>query len=131
MADAIERIIEPYVDEDMAIRGHRNLILACAMAWNLCVMEHRDDQSNKGDLEAARADVDRLGVTVVVEALKKRKMALFPADHRFIVNTSVKPLRGGGWYLNVTSIAPEQREHDEPAPADGDPLRQPPTAEPG
>ena len=116
MADAIERIIEPYDDPDMPIQALRNLVLLCAMAWNLSVIEHFAGQSDKDDLlEEARADVDRLGATVVVEELKRRKMALFPDDHRYIANTSLKPLRTGGWYLNVTSISPDQAERETPA----------------
>ena len=116
MADAVERIIEPYVDENLTIRAHRNLILLCAMAWNLSVIEHLASQSDKGDLlETARADVERLGATVVVEELKRRKTALFPDDHRYIVDTSLEPLKSGGWHLNVTSISPEQLEHETPA----------------
>ena len=47
MADAGERIFEPYVDENLTIRAHQNLILLCAMAWNLSVIEHLAGQSDK------------------------------------------------------------------------------------
>ena len=93
----------------------------CAMAWNLSVMEHVASQSDKGELlETAKADVDRLGVTVVVEELKKRKTTLFPDDRRLIVDTSVKPLRNGEWYLNMVSLTPEQMEHETPASESAD-----------
>ena len=110
MADAIERITEPYVDESMSIRTHRNLVGFCAMAWNLHVIEQlAEQQSDPGDLlETVRADVERLGATVAVEELKKRKIALFPNDLRYIVDTSLEPLRDGGLYLNVASISPQK-----------------------
>ena len=121
MADAIDRIIEPYVDPDTTIQTRRKLVLMCAMAWNLSVIEHRASQSDKYDLlEEARADVDRLGATVAVEEFKRLKTALFPDDHRYIADTSLKPLRTGGWYLNVTSISPEQLELETPAPKPAD-----------
>ena len=107
MSVAIERIIEPYVDANLSIRGHRNLIAACAAAWNLTVIEHqanRDPSQAGGVLEQAWADVERIGATVVVEELKRRKTLLFPDDRRYIVNTSMQPLRDGGWYLNVASM---------------------------
>ena len=117
MSDAIERITEPYVDEDMSIRAHRNLIGLCAMAWNLHVMERlAEQQSDPGDLlETAWADVARLGATDAVEELKKRKIALFPDDLRYVVGTSLKLLRDGGLYLNVKSISPEKLAPGAPA----------------
>ena len=67
------------------------------MAWNLSVIERLAHQSDKADLlETARADVERLGPTVVVEELKKRKTALFPDDHRYIVDSSLEPLKAVG-----------------------------------
>ena len=119
LSAAIERIIEPYVDEDLAIDMHRSLIVACAAAWNLSVIAHEAnrDPSKAGDvLEQAWADVDRAGATVVVEELKRRKTLLFPDDRRFIVNASLQPLSDGGWYLNVASTLLDEQQKEVPPP---------------
>ena len=129
MSSAIERIIEPYVDESLTIRAHRNLITACALAWNLSAMERLAKQGAPGDLvKEARADVERIGATVVVEELMKRKTALYPDDCRIIVDTSLEPLKTGGWYLNVASMSPEEMKHaaraSEPADSNSTPGRE-------
>ena len=123
MSAAIERIIEPYVDGNLPIHVHRNLIAACAAAWNLTVIEHQAnrDPSQAGDvLEQAWADVERAGATAVVEELKRRKTLLFPDDRRYIVNASLQALSDGGWYLNVASTLLDEQQKEAPprAPAD-------------
>lgn len=122
LSGAIERIIEPYVDEGLSIRAHRNLVALCAAAWNLSVIEYRAnrDPSAEGDaLERARADVERLGATVAVKELKRRKTLLFPDDRRYVLSTDLRPLRDGGRYLHVTSTVleePNEEQNSEPPP---------------
>ena len=116
LSAAIERVIDPYVDDGLSIRAHRNLITLCAAAWNLSVIEYRAsrDPSSEGDaLERARADVERLGATEAVEELKRRKTLLFPDDRRYILSTNLQPLGGGGRYLNVTSTMLEEQNEEQ------------------
>ena len=120
LSGAIERIIEPYADESLSIRAHRNLVALGAAAWNLSIIEYRAnrDPSAEGDaLERARADVERLGATEAVEELKRRKTLLFPDDRRYILSTDLQPLRDGGRYLKVMSTVLEEQNNEPPPSA--------------
>ena len=114
MADVIERMLEPFDPIDLDIDRHRLLITVCATAWNLAVLEHHaggDEPKLRSAIEEVRASSERIGMTALIEDLKKRKMMLFPDDRRFIVETSLKPLKRGDRDLTVSIMTLDLPEH--------------------
>ncbi len=99
-------MIRPYLHDGLDLVQHRVLVGLCAMAWNLEVMDYQARRTNpelRSAVERASATAHRLGVTAMIDELRKRKTLLFPDDERLIIDTNLQPMDESNRYMTVAS----------------------------
>ena len=108
MSEAMNRMIAPYLGDGISLDAHRALITACALAWNLTILERYYESLCASQMRSGLAEVwAAVGLTserAVLEELKRRKTQLFPDDRRFIVKTMLDPMNADWRRLQIGSV---------------------------
>ena len=114
MSETMKRMIAPYLGDGIAVDAHRALITACALAWNLTILERYYESLCASQMRSGLAEVwASVGLTsekAVLEELKRRKTELFPDDRRFIVKTMLDPMNADWRHLQVGSVTLDDLE---------------------
>ena len=110
----MKRMIAPYLGDGIAEDAHRALVTACALAWNLAILERYYDSLYESQLRNCLDEVwASMGLSsgkAVLEELKQRKTEFFPDDRRFIVKTILEPMNADSRHLQVGSVALDDLE---------------------
>ena len=114
MSEAMNRMIAPYLGDGISVDAHRALIAACALAWNLTILERYYESLCASQMRSGLAEVwASVGLTserAVLEELKRRKTQLFPDDRRFIVKTMLDPMNADWRHLQIGSVTLDDLE---------------------
>ena len=114
MSEAMNRMIAPYLGDGISFDAHRALITACALAWNLTILERYYESLCASQMRSGLAEVwASAGLTserAVLEELKRRKTELFPDDRRFIVKTVLDPMNADWRHLQIGSVTLDDLE---------------------
>lgn len=114
MSEAMNRMIAPYLGDGISLDAHRALITACALAWNLTILERYYESLCASQMRSGLAEVwAAVGLTserAVLEELKRRKTQLFPDDRRFIVKTMLDPMNTDWRHLQIGSVTLDDLE---------------------
>ena len=110
----MNRMIAPYLGDGIAIDAHRALVTACALAWNLTILERYYESLCASQVRSGLDEVwASMGLTsgkAVLEELKRRKTELFPDDRRFIIQTMLDPMNADWRHLQVASVTLDHLE---------------------
>ena len=103
MSDMLDDLIEPFVDAADTEGAYRNLVTMGVIAWNTAVLPTNELEESLAHLESNFPDKEDFDVAKgLLFELMKRKLALFPDDHRLVVDFTLTP-QSDGWHLQVAS----------------------------
>jgi len=104
MSDALEEVIAPFVEDADTLVAMKNLVGMGAMVWNIALMppDEQTEQIKKLIKTMGTEPEDAEILYKMIHEMIKRKQALYPAVHRFIVSTEVEDV-GDGWHISVAS----------------------------
>lgn len=113
MSNALEDVIDPFVEEIETLEAMKNLVGIGAMAWNFALRPAGElkDELPKLIKQFAVDFGDSEMLTDVIHQLIERKQKLFPNVDRYIVSFEVEDV-GDGWHLSVASTLSPTNEED-------------------
>jgi len=92
MSGLIAELIDPYLDDAKTLNAYKNLVATACIAWNSALLPEakRPPEINKliGELGAVPDELRQEMLAIILEMVE-RKLALFPDNHRQIVNFKV------------------------------------------
>lgn len=102
------KVIEPYLEAATNLEEHRRLVEYGMLAWNWAVDPDLTSRERIKDTfrQAGLPSEDLDGAYHVIDELRRRKLQLFPDDHRLIVSTEVHEQDERGCYITATAVAP-------------------------
>ena len=110
----MRRLIGPYLGDGITLDTHRALVTACALAWNLTILERYCQDLYESQLrncvDEVWASMGLSSAEVMLEELKRRKTEIFPDDRRFIVKTILEPTNADWRHLQVGSVTLDDLE---------------------
>lgn len=106
MSDRLDDLIEPYVEAADTDEAYTNLVTIGVIAWNTAVLPRDQLDESLAMLGAAFPDKEDNDVlkSMLLE-LMKRKLELFPDDHRLIMDFTLTQ-ENDGWHLQVAATLP-------------------------
>jgi hypothetical protein len=104
MSNALEDVIEPFVQEVETLDAMKNLVSIGAIAWNLALLPPEETKKELPKLiKGLTMDFGDSEMLIdVINQLIERKRKMFPNVDRYIVNFEVEDV-GDGWHLSVAS----------------------------
>lgn len=102
----------PILPRQAKLEDYAHAVKVAAIVWNVAVL-HEQGQ----DMSAVRRQLEAIGAWETSMQLVARKRAMFPGDHRQILESRVSPTNSG-YHVQVVTMSPSQPRSACEAPSE-------------
>jgi hypothetical protein len=113
MSEALETLVEPYLEEASGKHQIEVLLTLGSLAWNLSIMPKKSRQKElktalKKTMKGQGAEAVEV-TRVLIEELIERKEKLFPDNQRMIMSFDLHSAGSGRYDISVASTIPSDK----------------------
>jgi hypothetical protein len=114
MSGLIAELIAPYLDDAKTLDAYKNLVATACIAWNTALLPEAEwsPAINKlvSELGAVPDEFRQDMLSIIMEMIK-RKLELFPDNHRQVVNFKVTETKQNYHLAIASTLSPRNRDH--------------------
>jgi hypothetical protein len=111
MSGLIAELIAPYLEDSMTLDTYKNLVATACIAWNTALLPEAEWSPTISKLVSELGTVPgglRKEMLVIILAMVKRKLALFPDNQRQIINFKVTETKQDYHLAIASTLSPEK-----------------------